>query len=138
MGDRFNTVEVNYPPIKPETLQKWRPPPAGLPNAIPNPLTMFHSKSQPLAKKFRSTDATVGQNIKEIESRTRWLRPDKVDPTFGIKGDTNEVLIRRSFRRLESTALFNVPGKNDVNLKELSVEDEEITGKFDPKSYVLV
>ena len=74
--------------------------------------------------------------MKEIEARTRWLRPDKIDPTFGIKGDTKEVLIRRSYRRLESSALFN-PVK-EAHLDELSTEDKAVAGRFEPKRYVLV
>ena len=135
-GDKYyiNDPAGSYSPMKPETLSKNFSP-GGLPRAVPNPLKMFQSKSKPLSKYFRSTDATVGSNLKEIEARTPWLKPDKVDPTFGIKGDTKEVLIRRSYRRLESIQLFN-PVKN-VSLEELAL-DVEKAGRFDPKRYVLV
>jgi len=135
-GDKYNIPDASgsYAPMKPELLNKRQPPP-GMPRAIPNPLSLFQSKSKPIAKQFRSMDTTVGQNIKEEEARTRWLRPDRLDPTFGIKGDTKEVLIRRSYRRLESVQLFD-PVKN-VSLEELAL-DVEKAGRFDSKRYVLV
>ena len=135
-GDKYYIPDASgsYAPMKPELLNKRAPPP-GMPRSIPNPLSVFQSKSKPLAKQFRSLDATVGLNIKEIEARSKWLRPDKVDPNFGIKGDTKEVLIRRSYRRLESVQLFN-PVKN-LPLEELAL-DVEKAGRFDSKRYVLV
>ena len=33
--------------------------------------------------------------------------PEKIDPNFGVSGDTQEVYIRRSYRRIASSQLFN-------------------------------
>ena len=68
--------------------------------------------------------------VKEIEDREQWLAPDKLDPKFGITGDTREVLIRRSFRRLESSSLFK---PEEASLSE--IVPEHVSPE---KKYVLV
>ena len=84
-------------PEKPPPLTSLPP----LPSGAKNPLKEFPTKSKPIAHGFRAMDSNVKSTIKEIEYRDQWLAPDKVDPHFGISGDTREVKIRRSFRRLE-------------------------------------
>jgi hypothetical protein len=98
-------------PMKPETLGQSYIANVihNLPNTVQNPLKSFHSKTQPLRSSFRALDPTIKSNKKQSELRKQWLQPDSIDPSFGIEGDTKEVKIRRSFRRLESSNLFNPP-----------------------------
>lgn len=82
----------------------------------------FPSKTSRLTPYFRSfdTQGTLAQNSQEIEKRERWLEMDKLDPNFGITGTSQEVFIRRSYRRLESSALFNPP-RMGASLAELDL-----------------
>ena len=115
--------------MRPELLPKGAVPPK-LPGGAPNPLKVFASKSKPIAPAFRALDQSKPVIIKEIESREQWLAPDKLDPKFGITGDTREVLIRRSFRRLESSNLFK---PEESSLSEIVPEHVS-----PDKKYVLV
>jgi hypothetical protein len=103
-----------------------------LPNTVQNPLKTFHSKTKPLRSTFRSSDPTIKANKKAVEARKQWLQPDTIDPTFGIEGDTKEVKIRRSYRRLESSNLFNPPVQG-ASLSELVPSAEN-----DGRKYVLI
>lgn len=114
--------------MKPESLPSSTEIPA-LPSGAKNPLKEFQTKSEPMVSNFRAMDFTVKSNIKEIESRAQWLVPDKVDPHFGIKGDTREVMIRRSYRRLESATLFK-PATGVVSLSEIVPLAESPTRKL--------
>ena len=132
----------SYPPMRPETLKSRKPPRAleGLASGgglglVPNPLKVFHSKKAPIAPAFRATDSNIKRNIKEVEDRQLWLQPDVIDPTFGIKGDTKEVMMRRSFRRLESSALFNPVKEDGASLGEIWNGPTEVDVK---RKFVLV
>ena len=84
-----------------------------------NPLKRFPCKSQHLTPYFRSLDSTPkDKNVKEVEKRERWLQMDRLDPNFGITGSTQEVFIRRSYRRMESSNLF-FPPRMGASLAEL-------------------
>lgn len=101
-----------------------------------NPLKRFPSKTSRLAPYFRSLDGpsqSVEKTNREIEKRERWLQMDRLDPSFGLAApsysssssshgeDTpaHEVFIRRTFRRMESSGLFNPP-RMGASLSELS------------------
>lgn len=99
---------------------------------IENPLKRFPSKSRRMAPYFRSLDAPTNYTA-EIEKRERWLQLDRLDPNFGISvpasttsagesgttATTQEVFLRRSYRRLESSSLF-FPPRMGASLAELS------------------
>ena len=95
---------------------------------IENPLKRFPSKSRRMAPYFRSLDAPTN-HAAEIEKRERWLQLDRLDPDFGISTtassgggagpSTQEVFLRRSYRRLESSSLF-FPPRMGASLSELS------------------
>ena len=99
-----------------------------------NPLKRFPSKTSRLAPYFRSLDGpsqSVEKTNREIEKRERWLQMDRLDPTFGLaapssssssshgEGTPSDVFIRRTFRRMESSGLFNPP-RMGASLSELS------------------
>jgi hypothetical protein len=52
-----------------------------------NPLTTFPSKSESITKSyFNARD--LAQHSRNIEKRTRWLDPLKIDPHFGLQASS--------------------------------------------------
>lgn len=99
----------------------------------PNPLKEFPTEVRSLQfyPTFASIDAP--KNARKIEAKKRWLQSDSIDPTFGISGNSQEVQIRRAYRRIESINVFNPTKKDDVSLADI------VTPLVPPpKKYVLV
>ena len=70
--------------------------------------------------------------LPEQQKNVLWLKPDTIDPNFGVQGKSQDRFIRRTFRRLETSALF-VPAKGkNIDLGELDKVD------FQHKRFVLV
>mgnify|MGYP000728268900 CR=1 FL=1 len=92
------------------------PAPTDKPIAM-NPLKMFPSKSDTITKTFSALEKP--QARRQLEGYERWMYPDRVDPTFGVGGSSQEDYIRRSYRRIASSNLFNPLAREDVSLKEL-------------------
>ena len=92
-----------------------------------NPLKRFPAKTRRLAPSFRSHDTRGlrAENEREIEKRDRWLDMQKLDPQMGLYTNTTnhstkqEVFIRRTYRRMESSTLFQPP-RMGASLAELS------------------
>jgi len=101
--------------------------------STPNPLKEFPTevRSGQFYPTFASIDAP--KNARKIEAKTRWLQSDSIDPIFGITGNSQEVQIRRAYRRIESSNVFNPTKKDDVSLTDI------VTPLVPPpKKYVLV
>ena len=96
-----------------------------------NPLQIFPSKKDSVTKVFHGVE--IVHRKKRLESLDKWLNPEALDPKFGISGDSQETFIRRSYRRINSTQLFNQLNPNDAPLSELSGRHET-----KGKKYVLV
>ena len=104
-----------------------------------NPLKRFPSKTSRLAPYFRSLDTqgTLSDNSREIEKRERWLQMDRLDPSFGVTlaaaepgaMSSEEVFIRRTFRRMESSGLFHPP-RMGASLAELSDPPAPLNRRF--------
>lgn len=101
--------------------------------STPNPLKEFpmEVRSVQFYPTFASIDAP--KNARKVESKQRWLQYDSIDPTFGISGNSQEVQIRRAYRRIESSNVFNPTKKTDVSLTEIV---KPLVPP--PKKYVLV
>lgn len=84
----------------------------------PNPLKLFPAKNDNFTKAFFGVDAP--KHARELEDKTKWLKPDKLDPSFGINGSSQEVLVRRSYRRMNSCGLFAPPKQEQAPLSELN------------------
>jgi hypothetical protein len=56
---------------------------------------------------------------RKLEGYERWMYPDRIDPNFGVAGSSQEDYIRKSYRRLASSNLFNPLPQGDVSLNEL-------------------
>lgn len=105
-----------------------------LPSSVPNPLSLFHTKSV-ITKSLDQTyfKVDVPKHARKLEERERWLYIDRIDPNFGIKGNNQEVYIRRAYRRIESSNLFNPITIKDVSLVEIAGHK-----KVEGTSYMLV
>eukprot|EP01038_Epipyxis_sp_PR26KG_P007137 gene7137-9738_t len=94
-----------------------------------NPLKLFPTRNDSIAKAFFSAEAT-NKNKRKLESKTRWLQPDSIDPQFGIAGDSQEIYVRRTYRRLQSSSIFSPTKKTDeLSLKNLE-DQKSINKKF--------
>jgi hypothetical protein len=97
------------------------------PMEINNPLKRFPSKSL-VSDSFRHN--YVGHDMtrttRQIESKDRWLQCDSIDPTFGIKGNNQEVHVRRSYRRMNSNIILNPPKYQDVSLSDLNESPKDL------------
>ena len=71
------------------------------------------------------------------EENERWLYIDRIDPLFGIKGNTQDVHIRRAYRRINSSKIFQPLALNDVSLANIHHIYNNTKSKSDT-SYVLV
>lgn len=101
--------------------------------STPNPLKEFPMEVRSL--QFYPTYAAIDgpKNARKIESKKRWLQSDSIDPIFGISGNSQEVQIRRAYRRIESSNVFNPTKRDDVSLTEI------VTPLVPPpKKYVLI
>lgn len=96
-----------------------------------NPLDIFPTKSDSLSRAFFSVD--VPEHIKQKEDKVLWLDSEKIDPEFGIKGDSQDVFLRRSYRRIGASQAF-VPLKRDG----VSLQDLYKTIPASSKKFVLV
>ena len=113
-------ISIDGPPLPPNNK-----------NISLNPLTIFPSKSSTVTKTFSAIDKPKIKS--ELESYEKWMNPEKIDPNFGVSGDTQEVYIRRSYRRIASSQLFNPLPSKDVSLNELHAKMPNPR-----KNYVLV
>ena len=78
-----------------------------------NPLMVFPAKSTEISGSFFKP--SVPKRYRQLESITHWLKPDKIDPNFGITGNSQEALIRRAYRRIGSSQLFLQPDPRGPN-----------------------
>lgn len=92
-----------------------------------NPLKRFPSKSL-VSDSVRHTyiGYDMAKTTRQIESKDRWLQTDSIDPTFGIKGNNQEVHVRRSYRRMNSSTILNPPKYDDVSLSDLNDTPKEL------------
>lgn len=97
----------------------------------PNPLKLFPAKNDTFTRVFFGVDAP--KHLREVEKRERWLHADHIDPTFGISGDSQEVTVRRTYRRMQSNRLFMPLKPEQTSLTHLH---EPIPGPN--KNFVLV
>ena len=122
--------------VRPQKAVKLPMPPpvsteqGGSPVAL-NPLTFFPSKGDRVTKSFFGVD--FNKHKRKAESLEKWLHPEVIDPQFGLAGDSQEIYIRRSYRRIGSTGLFNPLKKEDASLAQLA--ESVASGK---RNYVLV
>jgi hypothetical protein len=96
-----------------------------------NPLKLFPAKNDTFTKVFFGVDAP--KHLREIEKREKWLHQDRIDPQFGISGSSQESIIRRSYRRMQSNRLFMQLKPEQSSLSDLH---ESIPGPN--KNFVLV
>ena len=83
-----------------------------------NPLSLFPAKkADTITRGFH--EHTIPRCQRELEKLDRWLHIDKIDPQFGIQGDSQEIYIRRSYRRMGSSKIFNQLNPKDASLEEL-------------------
>mmetsp|Transcript_10058 Transcript_10058/g.15233 ORF Transcript_10058/g.15233 Transcript_10058/m.15233 type:complete len:1075 (+) Transcript_10058:284-3508(+) len=94
----------------------------------PNPLTIFPSKRDTLTRAFFQTD--VPKHIRKKEEKERWLDPEKITPDFGVKGNSEEVMIRRSYRRVGSSQVFAPVSRDNMPLSELYRKKRGTDKKF--------
>jgi hypothetical protein len=105
-------------------------PPDQRSSIIPSPLDLFPSKKDTITRAFFGVETK--KHVKKLESNERWLHADKLDANFGLKGDSQEDTIRRAFRRIESSNLFNPVKRQDASLAEL------VPRSLTSKRYVVV
>ena len=110
--------------------------PPTFPLSIPNPLKLFPAKTNDFAKTFLING--VSKHMREIENRERWLHVDALDPTFGISGNSQEVEVRRAYRRIQSSSLFVAPKSDEVHLSDLYMGHQEEYSGRKPKNFVMV
>ena len=86
-----------------------------------HPVRSFPTRNDTLTRAFFGADAE--SHKAKVERTQRWLNPLRIDPTFGVGdgdgGDTQEGMLRKAFRRLESSALFVPATKDTASLAEL-------------------
>lgn len=82
-----------------------------------HPVRAFPTRNDTLTRAFFGS--SVPKHRSQVEKARRWLDPLSVDPKFGVDDDSQEGMIRRTFRRLESSALFLPPTKDSTSLEEL-------------------
>ena len=102
-------------------------PPSISPLAM-NPLKMFPSKSDTITKTFSALE--IPKVKRQLEGYERWMYPDRIDPTFGVAGSSQEDYIRRSYRRIASSNLHNPLPREDVSLGELHRRPAPPKNKF--------
>ena len=86
-----------------------------------HPVRSFPTGHDTITRAFFGGD--VSRHKDHVGRATRWLDPLRIDATFGMgNDDSEEGRIRRTFRRLESSALFSPPAKDSTSLEELLVE----------------
>lgn len=83
-----------------------------------NPLDIFPSKKDSITKAFFGIE--IDKHKRKVEDNIRWLYVDKVDSNFGLQGNTQEDSIRRAYRRIESSTLFNPVQQKDVSLSNIT------------------
>jgi hypothetical protein len=100
-----------------------------------NPLQLFPSKSDTISSTFFSVNNIHNNNNNTINKSefkidlsrydTRWLDPQKINPDFGIAGQSQIDLIRRNYRRIESSDIFLPKNKDnaDISLSKLSKKE---------------
>lgn len=112
-------------------------------STVNNPLDLFPSRNDTLSQAFFGVDRQLHK--RRVEQSNRWLQLDSVDPNFGVpnsghsnspnrgllessgsyaentisSGETNTDDLRRSYRRLQSSNIFNIPRNDDVNLSQI-------------------
>lgn len=82
------------------------------------PLDAFPSKSDTISSAFFSITDSKKRHRKKEDS-IRWLYVDKIESDFGVQGDSHEDHIRKAYRRIESSALFNPTSQRDSSLIDL-------------------
>jgi len=96
---------------------------------ILHPVRAFPTRNDTLTRAFFGSDAEAHKA--KVERTQRWLHPLRVDPTFGVGdgdggGDTQERMLRKAFRRLESSALFVPATKDTASLAELVAAVDDV------------
>ena len=87
------------------------------PPSVLSPLELFPSKHDTVAKAFFPVKPPSTQ---KIENSQQWLFTDRINPNFGISGNSQDSQIKRAYRRLESNGLFNPSTSKDVSLGDIS------------------
>ena len=89
-----------------------------------HPVRSFPTGHDTITRAFFGGD--VPRHRDNVGRSTRWLDPLRIDPRFGISADddSQEGMIRRTFRRLESSALFTPPARDSTSLTELIVDSD--------------
>jgi hypothetical protein len=85
----------------------------------PNPLDSFPSKNDTLRTAVFNI-ALKKKIRKQAPNSEKWLEADSVNPDFGLHGNSQQVTIQRTFRRLQSSTLFNPVKHGDVSLSDLA------------------
>jgi hypothetical protein len=96
-----------------------------LPELENNPLDMFPTKGGTIRRVFsysKSSKEISRENKegdKEKNSQQQWLSPTKIDPTFGVRGSSENASFTRAYRRLASSSLFTGTSAKDTPLNHL-------------------
>eukprot|EP01032_Pedospumella_encystans_P008892 gene8892-10510_t len=104
-------------------------------NAAPSPLDLFPSKTDTISSAFFGIGVQPTKKRKiprKLQDELPWLHGDRVDPDFGLTGDSQELTIRRAFRRIESSTLFTPVTKQNASLAEIVPNNNQ------SKRYVVV
>ena len=104
-------------------------------NAAPSPLDLFPSKTDTISSAFFGIGVQPTKKRKiprKLQDELQWLHGDRVDSDFGLTGDSQELTIRRAFRRIESSTLFTPVTKQNASLAEIVPNNKQ------SKRYVVV
>lgn len=107
--------------------------------SVLNPLLVFPAKLK-WPKKGGKESMFLSEcpgYARRSEENERWLYIDRIDPLFGIKGSTQDVHIRRAYRRINSSRIFQPLALDDVSLANIHHIYNNSKSKSDT-SYVLV
>ena len=101
-----------------------------------HPVRSFPTGHDTITRAFFGDD--VSRHKDNVGRATRWLDPLRIDPTFGMgNDDTQEGRIRRTFRRMESSALFTPPARDSTSLTELIVDTDSPSNSSHSSLYPL-
>ncbi len=90
------------------------------PPQLLNPLSLFPSKHDSLTGAIFPLKPP--QNSTKFEGNQKWLYTDRITQDFGLPATSHsqETLVRKTYRRLESSALFSAPKEKDAPLSEIT------------------